>query len=53
MLRKTTVFPGMSHGGKITLSQVGVPERGLDLVLDITVDSETHSFKFFESILKK
>ncbi len=46
MLRKETVFPQKTLGGYITLDKLPVPDSANEVIINITVGSEAHQFKF-------
>lgn len=54
LLQRTTVLPGTSYGGKVLLANTTV-EKGkpVELVIDIDLVDEVHTFRFIESVLEK
>lgn len=54
LLQRTTILPGTSHGGKVLLTNVKVEKlKGREIVIDVDLQDEVHSFRFYESILAR
>jgi hypothetical protein len=54
LLQRTTLLPGKSYGGKVVFANVSVEkEGGRELIIDVDLRDEVHSFRFLESVLPK